>query len=384
MNSHDSSPRLGEATPPSFQINAEGSAIVIKASGQWRIRSLGALQLGPLSHRSEHSQVCVDGSDVTELDTAGAMIIFEIAKQLGVVPNDLKTRHLEARCSNVMELLRTRLASPPTSAGQETFSHLERIGKSTLELLAKAGRFVEFLGETALAIGRIFVQPKVLRLKEWVIQLEHTGVNAVPIIVLVTFLIGTVVAYLFAGQSAKFGATIFVVEAVSMGMCRELSPIIAAILVAGRSGSAFTAQIGTMKMNQEIDAISILGLSPMHVLVVPRVLALMITLPVLVLVGDVAGILGGLTIANVSLDISPVIFLERLRQTLALRHIWIGLVKAPFFAVIIGLVGCYEGLVVEKNARSVGIHTTSTVVQSIVLVILMNAAFALVFQALEL
>ena len=262
-------------------------------------------------------------------------------------------------------------------------SNIQRLGKSVIELISSLYTFVSFLGETLVLLGKVATGGMQFRYKEVVIQLERAGIRAAPIVCLVTYLIGIVVAYLFASQSEKFGANIYVVDAVGMGMCRELSPIITAIIVAGRSGSAFTAQIGTMKMTQEIDAISVLGLSPMAVLVLPRLVALIVTLPFLVFLGDIAGVFGGMTIADSSLNISFATFLTRLQANMPIRYIWIGLLKAPVFAFVVGVIGCYRGLHSESNALSVGQNTTSTVVQSIVAVILLNAAFAILFVQLK-
>jgi phospholipid/cholesterol/gamma-HCH transport system permease protein len=222
-----------------------------------------------------------------------------------------------------------------------------------------------------------------LRFKEVFQQLQHSLIFAIPIAALLTFLIGVVVAYLFSSQAVKYGGSIFIVDAVSIAMCRELSPILIAILVAGRSGSAFTAQIGTMKLNEEIDAMRVMGLRVMRVLVLPRVFALAIGMPLLVTIGSLAGIVGGMVVANFYLGITPNTFLDRMQSVLLIKHVYVGLVKAPIFAAFIACIGCYMGLTTEDNARSVGIHTTSTVVQSIVAVILLNAFFAVVLVELK-
>jgi phospholipid/cholesterol/gamma-HCH transport system permease protein len=219
-------------------------------------------------------------------------------------------------------------------------------------------------------------------LKELFIQLEQCGLNAVPVVTLVMFLIGTVIAYLFAGQIEKYGANIFIVDGVTIAICRELSPVIVAIIVAGRSGSAFTAQLGTMKLNEEVDALFTLGLSRMRVLIIPRVTALFICLPILVAVGDLIGILGGIAVADFRLGVLPETFIQRMHEVLKIKHVMVGLIKAPIFAIFIAIIGCKMGLTVENNARSVGLNTTSTVVQSIVSVILLNAGFAVLFVEL--
>jgi len=209
-------------------------------------------------------------------------------------------------------------------------------------------------------------------------------VNAIPVVALVTFLIGVVMAYMLGLQAEKYGANIFVVDGVALGMAREFSPLIVATIMAGRSGAAFTAQLGTMKLTEEIDAIRTLGLSPAQVLVVPRVLALVLVLPLLVFVGDIAGMAGAMLMANATLDIPPQAFIDRLQVALSPRHYVIGIAKAPVFALFIAVIGCRMGMSVSRDTRSIGINTTSTVVQGIVAVILLDAIFAVVFQELGL
>jgi phospholipid/cholesterol/gamma-HCH transport system permease protein len=207
--------------------------------------------------------------------------------------------------------------------------------------------------------------------------------SAMPLIGASGSISGVVIAYVLGVQAQRYGATLFVADGIGLAVCRELSPILGSVLVAGRSGAAFTAQIGTMKVAEEIDAISTLGLSPLQVLVIPRLVALMLALPLLVFVGDVAGILGGLLVGAWQLDIAPQVFIERVHGVLEMRHVVIGLVKAPVFAAFVALIACRMGLTVARDARSVGENTTSTVVQCIVSVIMLDAIFAVAFQRLE-
>ena len=243
---------------------------------------------------------------------------------------------------------------------------------------------VNFLGATIAALGEAIVHPSRLRMRELTVQLEQTGLNAIPVVALVTTLIGIVITYLLGLQAEKYGANIFVVDGVGIGATREFAPVIVAIIVAGRTGAAFTAQLGSMRLTEEIDAIRTLGLSATQVLVVPRVLALMATLPLLVFVGDVMSLMGAMLIAGPMLDITPAGFLARLRQELDLSHVVIGLAKAPVFALAIAVIGTRMGMTVGRDTRAVGAATTSTVVQSIVAVILLDAAFAVLMQALGL
>ena len=213
-------------------------------------------------------------------------------------------------------------------------------------------------------------------------QIDSCGVLALPITALVNFLIGIVITYLLGNQLQYYGANLFVVDGIASSMTRELSPILVAIIVAGRSGSSFAAQLGSMRLNQEVEALEVMGLSADNILVIPRILALMIIMPLLVIVGDIFGILGGMVIGSLQLDIGVDNFIERLYQVLKLKNIYVGMVKAPFFALFISAIGCRLGLSAEPNSVSIGNNTTSTVVQSIVSVILLNAIFAVIFTNL--
>src|SRR6185295_4366063 len=223
----------------------------------------------------------------------------------------------------------------------------------------------------ALTLAR---RPRRFRLRETVSQFESVGFDAVPIVALVNFLIGVVFAYLLGVQAQRYGAN-FVVDGVGLAMCRELAPLLAAVIVAGRSGAAFTAQLGTMKVQEEVDAISTLGLSPIQVLVIPRLAAIVVALPALVFIGDVAGIAGGMLVGAWQLDIGAAAFLDRLHAVLPMSAFVIGVAKAPVFGAFIAMIACRMGLLVARDARSVGESTTSTVVQSIVWVIVLDAIF---------
>jgi phospholipid/cholesterol/gamma-HCH transport system permease protein len=259
---------------------------------------------------------------------------------------------------------------------------VERVGSAVLAMTRVMKAHVDFVGVVTIELLRLARAPGRFRSKETVAQFEAVCIDAVPIVALVNFLIGVVIAYVLGVQAQRYGATLFVADGIALGVCRELSPILSSVLVAGRSGAAFTAQIGTMKVEEEIDAISTLGLSPIQVLVIPRLVALMIALPLLVFVGDVAGIAGGLLVGTWQLDIAPLVFMDRVHAALELRHFVVGLVKAPVFAAIVALIACGMGLHVSRDARSLGENTTSTVVQCIVWVIMLDAAFAVAFQRL--
>jgi phospholipid/cholesterol/gamma-HCH transport system permease protein len=258
----------------------------------------------------------------------------------------------------------------------------EAIGRDA-ELLARIVLgHLSFLGASAVGLAGSLLNTRRVRLRELSAQFEQVCLNAIPVVSLVTLLIGIVVTYLLGLQAKQYGANIFVVDGVGIGATREFAPIIVAIIVAGRSGAAFTAQLGSMRLTEETDAIRTLGLSPLDVLVLPRVIALMVAMPLLVFIGDAMSLAGGMLIANPMLDITPTTFLERLRDALDISHVYVGLSKAPVFALAIAVIGCHMGMTVGRDTRAVGMATTSTVVQSIVSVILLDAAFAVFYQEL--
>ena len=257
---------------------------------------------------------------------------------------------------------------------------LEVLGRATVEGIREVLGGLSFLGLALATLGRVIIHPSRLRFISTVYHMQQVGLNALPIIGLLTFLIGIVLAYLGAAQLQQFGAEVLIAELVGIATVREIGVILMAVVVAGRSGSAFTAQIGAMKVREEIDAMQTIGLDPMETLVIPRLLAMVITLPLLTFLADLAGIAGGCILSWIVLDISPLTFIERVQDFVDLWSFWVGIIKAPVMALLIALVGCYQGLMVAGSAESVGQHTTTSVVQSIFLVIVADAIFAVFFH----
>lgn len=363
---------------PSLEVRDDGVAL----RGKWVLAELAPVSAALHSLKSGVTSP-IDCSRLEAIDTSGAICLIE-SLRAGRSPDiEIQFANCKPEHERILNLVNDR--SKPSSEGSKKDAN-RSLTASAVKFVTGLGSATtshfSFFGEALSGCVKMVLHPHYFRMSDLVIQIERAGVCAIPIVSLVTFLIGLVVAYLFANQAEKFGASIFVVDAIGMGMCRELAPVLTAIIVAGRSGSAFAAQIGSMKISDEVDAIRVLGLSPMHVLVLPRVLALVLALPFLVFIGDVFGILGGFVIAETYLQIPAATFFDRLQSVLALRHVWVGLGKAPLFAIIIALIGCRQGLTVEDNARSVGLHTTATVVQSIVAVIVLNALLAVLFQEL--
>ena len=360
----------------------ENGANILYLQGRWRLAHVPGIaeEVEALRLAGEH---CVlDGSRLEELDTAAGFVLLRRLALLGCIAGTVEVRHMAEGHARLLTLVRERMAAPSVAAPSRRRGALQRAGRATVFIWRILRAQVAFLGRVAVEIGELLRRPRLFRLKETVSQFEVVTLDAIPIVALVTFLIGVVFAYLLGVQAQRYGATIFVVDGVGLAICRELSPILVAVIVAGRSGAAFTAQIGSMKVQEETDAIRTLGLSPIQVLVVPRLVAIMAGLPLLVFVGDVAGVAGGMLIGAAQLEISPATFLARLHTVLPLTALVVGLAKAPVFAAFIALIACRMGLSVARDARSVGEHTTSTVVQSIVWVIVLDAVFAVALQRL--
>jgi phospholipid/cholesterol/gamma-HCH transport system permease protein len=241
-----------------------------------------------------------------------------------------------------------------------------------------------FVGECAMVLARALAHPQTIRWRPVLHNLQSAGFDALPIVGLLSFLMGVVISYQGADQLQRFGANIFIVDLVSLSMLRELSPLMTAIIVAGRSGSAYAAQIGTMKVTEEIDALRTIGIGPIELLVLPKMLALIIALPLLTLYADITGVLGGMIMASSKLGVSFDVFLDRIGNAVSLSSFLTGIGKAPVFAAIISLIGCFQGFQVGGSADSVGRQTTVSVVQSIFLVILADALFSVVFNWLTL
>ena len=364
-------------------IEEHAGEVVLHLGGAWQLTGLRALAQ-QLRDALRAPPAAVDGARLQHIDTAAALLLLDTLSAAGADPARMTLRGFDPSHERVLEVVRGRFADTRVTAPPRALSPLGRFGKFVVDGGALLLGHVEFFGRTLAELGRVLLRPHTLRVHELFAQLGQVGVTAIPVVALVTFLIGVVMAYMLGIQAEKYGANIFVVDGVALGMTREFSPLIVATIMAGRSGAAFTAQLGTMKLTEEIDAIRTLGLEPAQVLVLPRVLALVLTLPLLVFVGDVAGLAGAMMMANTTLDISPQAFVERLHVALNPRHYVIGIAKAPVFALFIAVIGCRMGMSVSRDTRSIGIHTTSTVVQGIVAVILLDAVFAVVLQGLGL
>lgn len=377
------------ATPPLsaapwIERAVEHDASVLYLTGAWRLPDVAAIAdaLRALDLRPE-SRFVVDGSRLQTMDTAAGFVLLRHLANLGCTREMVSARGFDPRHRRLLELVHERMAIPPSAGHSTHLGLIAGIGDATLRLGHLLRTHTAFLGMVVLELLAVLRRPALFRPRETVAQFEAVCIDALAIVALVNLLIGVVIAYVLGVEAQRYGATLFVADGIGLIVCRELSPILASVLVAGRSGAAFTAQIGTMKVEEEIDAISTLGLSPIQVLVVPRLVALVLAMPLLVFIGDLAGIAGGALVGAWQLAISPQVFFDRVHAALDMRHFVVGLAKAPVFAVFIALIACRMGMLVARNARSVGENTTSTVVQCIVWVIVLDAAFAVMLQRLE-
>ena len=364
------------------ELQAKASAdggTTIRLTGPIVLAGIEALAAQLNTAGATTGPVSIDLSGITTLDTAGAWLVATTARQSGHTWIGASAAH--AALIDVVS--RAIPSDAPVKTRYVPFQYLEMLGRLTV---AGLGGLVAITGFFGLVVARLFhtiLHPSRLRLTALVFHMQQAGLNAVPIVALMAFLIGVVLAYQGADQLRQFGAQVFVVDLISISVLRELGILLTAIIVAGRSASAYTAAIGSMKMNQEVDAMRTLGLDPIEVLVLPRVLALLFMLPVLGFLADIAGLLGGALMAWYELRVTPGTFQTRLLAT-DVSHFLVGIAKAPFFAVIIGVIGCYQGLQVESNAVSLGRLTSRSVVQAIFMVILADATFSVFFAAMNL
>ena len=371
--------------PASFECTVEGSQGVLHLAGAWRLNAVPDIERALHEAALPHvERIVLDGSRLESIDTAGGFVLLRHLAELGHAPTSIAQRQLDPKYARLLALVRERFTTPSGSLAESRHrGPVQRIGMATIALGAQLQYGMGFAGRVTSELIASLRRPALFRPRETVSQFEAVCVDAIPIVALINFLIGVVVAYVLGVEAQRYGANLFVVDGVVLAVCREMSPILGSVLVAGRSGAAFTAQIGTMKVEEEVDAITTLGLSPIQVLVIPRLLALIVAMPLLVLVGDIAGTVGGMLVCSLLLHITPDVFIDRIHAVLELRHVFVGLGKAPVFAVFIATIACRMGLQVRRDARSVGENTTSTVVQSIVWVIVLDAIFAIVLQRLD-
>ena len=351
-------------------------------SGQLRLRGDWTLANSPQMREAlnavDAAPKGIDASGVGALDSLGVLQLQHYAQDHGIRREDCRFRDEHASLINtIVDVAGDR---PKTKREYGFVAAVGRLGFAIADNWKEVVALASFFGENIVKTLRLLKEPRRLRVTSVVHHMEQVGLDAVPLVVLLTFLVGAVIAFLGANILQDFGATIFVVELVNIAFLREFAVLLTAIVLAGRTASAFTAQIGAMVSREEVDAIRTLGLDPIDLLVIPRVLALLVMLPLLTFLAMIAGLLGGLSVGAFSLDIPPQAWLARMEQTIDIQDFFVGMSKAPVFALVIGLIGCLEGLQVEGTAQSVGERTTSSVVQTISLVIIIDALAAIFFM----
>ncbi|MCK9984231.1 MAG: phospholipid/cholesterol/gamma-HCH transport system permease protein [Azoarcus sp.] len=367
---------------------AQSSPQELALSGAWTARGIGAIasQLDALTAPAGQELV-VDGARIEALDTAGAWVLQKLVHRLSGEGKTVRLRDLRPEFTRLLEAIEQQMADqepPLASSSIAPASALERLGRNVVASLEQGFALLSFVGECALALGGCLAHPARFRWRPILYNIRSAGFDALPIVGLLSFLLGVVVAYQGANQLRQYGANIFVADLVGLSMLREFAPLITAIIVAGRSGSAYAAQIGTMAVTEEIDAMRTLGIAPLDLLVLPKVLALLVALPLLTVFADVLGVFGGMLMARAQLGVGFADFLDRFVKAVSVTAYLIGVGKAPVFAAIIAVVGCFQGFRTHGGADSVGRQTTRAVVQSIFLVIVADALFSVAFSALDL
>ena len=365
----------------SFTEGRDGDSLVLRFEGAWTTPQLALTDkaLRGIETRGL-AKAELDISEIELIDTTGAWLVMRSRMALEAAGAEVTISGSNPARDALLAKVRHEPAPAAPKRGNVLVAQVARLGEATIQAAGDARDLLGFLGHTVSVLARVLSRPAKLRFTAMVYHMQKTGLDALPIVGLLSFLIGVVMAYQGADQLQRFGAEIFTVNLVGIAVLRELGILLTAIIVAGRSGSAFTAQIGTMKVNEEVDALRTIGLDPMEVLVLPRILALVLVLPLLTFYADIMGLMGGALMAALALDITVVQFIERLRVAVTVDTFFVGLIKAPVFAFIIAMVGCFEGLQVTSSAESVGTRTTRSVVEAIFLVIVLDALFSIFFS----
>ncbi|WP_174292304.1 ABC transporter permease [Sphingomonas bacterium] len=372
----------GELTAATYELQDDGDVLAIVPSGDWTVLALGDAPVrlrAELAGRNDRRRF--DAHQLGRVDTAG---VFALMRVLGR-PNETGLElDLAGRdeLERLADLVSDSLDPKPAARRRRWSRHalFERIGRAVVGAGREFWSAEVFIGRMLVALARTAASPRRLRPIPLVATMQQAGLNALPIVFTMTFFIGAVLALVGSTLLTTLGVKVYAVELVGIGVLREFGAVIAAILLAGRSASAFAAQLGSMRMTQEVDALQVMGVDRFDALVVPRVLAALIMLPVMTLCGDVGGLLGGMVVTATTMDISPAFFVQRLTAEVGLTQFWVGMSKAPFFALVIAATGCRQGLATGGDVESLGARVTAAVVQSIFMIIMFDALFALIYR----
>jgi phospholipid/cholesterol/gamma-HCH transport system permease protein len=372
---------------PLLTATPAGDVLELRPAGAWTAANAATLETLSSSIAREldtAKAVKLDMAGVQQLDTIGAWLLEKISRRSAASGHPVAVVGMADKYAGLIEELhqvnrRSRVVAP---ARNPVLAKLNDIGRNTIGAGDDIAVFLQMLGSLFFALVGVLRRPRSLRLTSLVYQLYRVGFQAIPIMVLITFLIGAIIAQQGFFHFRKFGADSYVVDMVGILVLRELGVLIVAIMVAGRSGSAYTAELGSMKMREEIDALSTMGLDPVEVLILPRIIALVCALPMLSFIGSMAALYGGALVAQFYGDMAPTIYIARLHDAVSVTSFKVGIIKAPFMALAIGVVACSEGLCVKGSAESLGKQTTTSVVKSIFLVIVLDGLFAVFFASI--
>ncbi|MBA3695707.1 MAG: MlaE family lipid ABC transporter permease subunit [Methylotenera sp.] len=359
----------------------------LNMSGNWTAIGLHTVigQLDSITASIKKTKITADCSGIETLDTAGAWVLNKLLNRLRNESVVVTLQGMNPKFSRLLDVVAGQIddeTNQPQLPIHVYPTVLERVGESVIALFEQSQEFLAFIGETAVSVSGCIAHPARFRWRAILSNIQTSGFNALLIVGLLSFLLGVVVAYQGADQLKQYGANIFVVDLIGLSMLREFAPLITAIIIAGRSGSAYAAQIGTMVVSEEIDAMRTLGISPQEMLVLPKFAALIIALPLLTVFADVLGVFGGMIMASSQLNVGFGEFLDRFVYAVSTTSFLVGIGKAPVFAAIIVIVGCYQGFRTTGGAQSVGQQTTRSVVQSIFLVVVADALFSIGFSTL--
>jgi len=372
---------------PLLTATPTGDGLELRPVGSWtavNVKNLEALSEGTTAEIAPPTTVKLSMNGLSELDTLGAWLLEKLSRRAAAAGHPAEFVGVAENYAGLIEEMRqvNRHNPAPARAPNPILVKLGEIGRSAVSATDDVTVFLHMLGSLFMALIGVLRRPRSLRFTSLVYQLYKVGWQAIPIVALITFLIGAIIAQQGFFHFRKFGAESYVVDMVGILVLRELGVLIVAIMVAGRSGSAYTAELGSMKMREEIDALSTMGLDPIEVLILPRVVALICALPILSFIGSIAALYGGGLVAQFYGDMAPAIFIARLHEAISVTHFKVGIIKAPFMALVIGIVACSEGLRVKGSAESLGRQTTTSVVKSIFLVIVLDGLFAVFFASI--
>ena len=375
------------ASPPLLTATPSGDVLELRPAGSWtsaNVITLQALSDSVADQLDRSKAVKVDMAGVGEIDTLGAWLLEKISRRAASAGHHTEVVGIAENYAGLVEEVRqvNRHTPAPVPALNPIVARVNDVGRFAVGSREDISIFLQMLGSLFLALVGVLRRPRSLRLTSLIYQLYKVGFQAIPIIMLITFLIGAIIAQQGFFHFRKFGAESYVVDMVGILVLRELGVLIVAIMVAGRSGSAYTAELGSMKMREEIDALSTMGLDPVDVLILPRIIALVFALPILSFIGSMAALYGGGLVAQFYGDMGPAIYIARLHDAVSVTSFKVGIIKAPFMALAIGIVACSEGLRVKGSAESLGKQTTTSVVKSIFLVIVLDGLFAVFFASI--